>query len=272
MSDIAYFFEDKELISLKVKSWETNFFNKKIGLLKILRPYNSLISDKQVLKGLEWLMLQEVCKSYKTIEVNLDIHNFRIISELENLGFRLVDSKVSFLTKGYKKDFLYSDIDFSEKRIDFASQTDMERVLKLTEKNLTDNDKFFSRYKYAPSFSKEECRNYYNAWIHNTLLHKDSLSAVTRNHLGEAIGYFVYKDFGRHKDLPLYKGIIAAVDPAYRGESLHLHMQSFLVEKFKSEPFYIDNTTQLTNFPVISNHIKSKRKLSRIVLTFFLNN
>jgi hypothetical protein len=46
-------------------------------------------------------------------------------------------------------------------------------------------------------------------------------------------------------------------------------MQSYLFQHMPRERFYVDNTTQLSNYAVIRNHIRGKRILDRIELTFF---
>lgn len=79
----------------------------------------------------------------------------------------------------------------------------------------------------------------------------------------------VSKKSGLFQGIPLYKAILAAVNPDYRANSYHLHMQAYLYKQFPEKQFYLDNTTQLTNIATIKNHIKSQKKLNRIVLTFF---
>ena len=66
-------------------------------------------------------------------------------------------------------------------------------------------------------------------------------------------------------------GVLTAVEPAYRGEKAHLSMQSFLYQHIPENRFYLDNTTQLTNFAIIKNHITSQKKLNRMDLFFYLS-
>jgi hypothetical protein len=68
--------------------------------------------------------------------------------------------------------------------------------------------------------------------------------------------------------LPIYKGILTAIDSDVRGKNTHLVLQSFIFKQIKEEQIYIENATQVSNIPIIRNHIRSHRMLDSV--TFIL--
>lgn len=82
--------------------------------------------------------------------------------------------------------------------------------------------------------------------------------------------FFIIERVKDYENLPRFKGILTAVKKEHRGQKLHLAMQSHLYKHLGIEKFYLDNTTQLSNMPVIKNHIKSNRRLHQMSLTMML--
>jgi hypothetical protein len=92
--------------------------------------------------------------------------------------------------------------------------------------------------------------------------------AVMRDN-GTVQGYFFYRQGDVHEELPVYKGMLAAVAADYRRYKSHLALQTFLFDQIPHDQFYVDNTTQLTNFPILKNHMTAQRQLQSVTFIFY---
>lgn len=248
-------------IHCELKNWESNFFKKKIFQLNI----NKALYDKALKDVLEDLLQKQ---KFDLIEINLDVKYIKAAEILEEIGFKLIDSRITFLTKIDSKEPKY---DFplmkSNHILRFYEKNDLPFLLELTHKYLTNNDDFVSRYKNLNYFNSSDGYEYFSKWISFSVNNPKSHTAIVEDK-GKVVGFFIFQRKENYNDIPLYKGILVAVDEAYRGYKLHLSLQSFLFKNLESQHFYIDNTTQISNYPVIKNHIRSNRKLDRMELTF----
>jgi hypothetical protein len=249
------------------KQWETDFYGRKFGSLQIRNfDYLNKFNDKEIAESLYILMMSADTNNYDIIESHININYISIIPIIEEVGFRLVDTRITFMTLIKKEENELRPL--STKTIAYATLHDLDAINKLTNECLVENKSFYHRFKDERYFSKDEIVRYYHAWISNHIADKDTYFIVMKDN-EKLFAYFIYKKSGFFEGVPLYKGILTAVHPDYRGNSYHLHMQAYLYKQFPEKQIYLDNTTQLTNVDTISNHIKSQKKLNRIVLTFF---
>lgn len=254
----------KNGISLNLKKWESEFFNKKL--------YQLTINESFVESDLFQSILDQLSEiKFDIIEINLNVKNIKVAEILEKIGFKLVDSRITFLTKIDLNEtkFDFPIIDKSHK-IRFYNPSDLSSLIQITEKYLTYNEDFISRYKNLHYFNIGDSEKYFKKWITYSVTNSASLTAVVE-HKGKVIGFFIFQRKEDIEKLPLYKGILVAVKHQYQGFKLHLSLQSFLFKSFNSKQFYIDNTTQLSNYGVIKNHIRSNRKLNKMELTFMFS-
>lgn len=259
--------DDQIIFTITNKPWESDFYGRKFGSLQIVNfDYFNKFNDMQITESLDPLMAAADKNNYNIIEIHVDVNNIRIIPILEGAGFRLVDTRINFITLIKKEENELKPL--STGTIAFATLDDLDAINKLTKESFVDNNSFHHRFKDERYFSKNEIVRYYYAWISNHIKDKDTYFIVMKDK-ERLFAYFIYKKSGFFQGIPLYKGILTAVDPDYRGNSYHLHMQAYLYKQFPEKQFYLDNTTQLTNIATIKNHIKSQKKLNRIVLTFF---
>ena len=259
--------EDKKIvISLKIKEWETDFFKRKFGSLFIKPNLLNKLSYKNINNAIDSLLSYADQKQYDLIELCIDISGIELISILEDKGFRLVDTRISFITLMKKKDIKKYSSDIGE--ISFASPGDLEELLNLTHLSFTNNHSFFSRFKNRAYFTQEDTEKYYSAWIKNYLGAKDTLFAVLKINK-KIIGYSIWKMVGHQMENYKYKAILSAVVPESRGHNIYFVIQSFLCNNIPKDQFYLDNSTQLTNSSIIKNHIRTQKKLGCINLTFF---
>ncbi len=254
------------VLHITPKPWESDFFNRTFGHLS-LNENQLKLADLKAQDRL-WRRALKFADQlpYDLIELTLDIKGFDMAPTCEDLGFRLVDSKVSFLTPITKS--AVQRFDVKNGRIDLAEPKDMDAIISLTNNAFVENQHFFSRFKNPRYFSHQESKAYYAAWITNHYNDPKCVFAVWR-HQGQCIGYYFYRQQGTLEGLPIYKGMLAAVDRGFQNQKAHVAMQTYLFARFTDPVFYVDNTTQLSNFPVIKNHVTSQRKLKNIELVFY---
>lgn len=254
------------IASLKINDWQTDFFNRKFGVLNIDHEIMSLLDTKDIVYILDTLDLYAGEKGYGLIELQCNISAISMIPVFEEKGFRLVDTHITFTA------FIEKPISFEfsskTKNISFATQNDIKDILSLTHKSFTNNPFFFSRYKNLHYFTPEETERYYSAWINNYWEDGDTLFSVIKIDQ-RVVGYTFFSPWGFKDGEKLYKAILSAVDPEYRGQKAQLVMETFLYHHIPEDRFYLARTTQLTNFPAIKNHIRSQKKLGEIKLIFY---
>ncbi|MGA9278028.1 hypothetical protein [Ilumatobacter sp.] len=245
------------------KRWDSTFFGRQIGSLS----WTELPADRKAGRT-ELGRIAELSDAagYSLVECHVGMTDFTLISLLEDIGFRVVDSRVRFLTRWTLADVpVTTPLDGA---IRWAVPSDRDRIVELTHEGFTDNDKFCSRFKNPDYFSAGDTRRYFEAWIDSTAFEADAASAVLEID-NEVRGYFIYQVRGEYEELPVVKGILTAVAPNSRGANGHLAMQAFLYHRLGLSDWFLDNTTQLTNTPVIRNHIRSSKRLDEIVLTLY---
>jgi hypothetical protein len=200
------------------------------------------------------------------IEVLVTPEQISNVPTLEDAGFRLVDSKMSFISKLSISDVVPKPVPFG--RLRQVRKEDLPCVSELTVRHLVDNPVVYSRFKNPDLYSREESIRYYDAWNLRAFREQPELFVVWEVE-GEVGAYFNYMRFDHPQFKPYFKGILTVVDPRYRGRNAQNIMQSFLFEKFQEPEWWIDNTTQISNTAVIKNHIKAGKAFHGSELIFF---
>lgn len=260
-----------------LKSWETEFFGMRWGLLKSnVASLTLAVSEdpKGIAQDLERI-LASADEQYDLVEFNCIQSDFLVVALLEEYGFRMVDTRITFKTLFNASQVKQQEnfkLDFPDLEIKDYAPAHMDGIIALTDKHLTGNPSFISRFKNTQFIRQGDCERYFRTWIRNSLQSPDAVSAVLTSKNGTVEGYFIYEKKGDEDGKPVYKGILTVVNDRYRGKSTHLALQAYLFSRIKEETYYIDNTTQLTNIPVIKNHIKSHRLLDHIAFTFYRKN
>lgn len=255
--------------TLKEKEWETNFFGFKYGVLQVsgeqtLDSFRGNLSE--VRKSLSDI-LSIANSDFDYIEVNLDSLYFFVIPILEDFGFRLLDTKNTYLTK-FTQDGLKGQIFElmdSNLRIRKKRDSDFDTILKMAVDVMVNDKVFVSKYKNLDFFDVGIAEKYYKEWIRNTFYSENSYFSILTNSNDDVKGFFIYDRSKNTKEgLPIYKGILTAIDSDVRGKNLHLVLQSFIFKQITEEQVYIENATQVSNIPVIRNHIRSHRMLDNV--------
>ena len=254
------------MASLNVKDWDTMFFKRKFG---ILNPYirNLLRLDNDGINYVLDNLLSFADKNqFRLVEIQCPVTAIPLIPLLEEKNFRMVDTRITFITLQKKLNLNKPSSNIG--MIMLAERGDLDQILHLTHQSFTNNPFFFSRYKDKRYFTEEEIERYYTAWIENHIEEQNTIFGCLKNS-DKVIGYNIYKLIGLHNDKPLYKTILVAVDPDFRGQKAQMFMESTLLNYIPEDEFYIDDTTQLTGTAAIKNHLRSQKTLYNISLFFY---
>lgn len=257
-----------QTFSTAIKDWESNFFGFNFATLNVDAgiDINHFFEDYEKYKSELSQLLANADKDFELLEAIVDTRISFVMPLLEDLGFRFVDSKISFLTPFEKSNIQGQIFEVQNSKIKIREkvEADYKAISDLSINFMVHDKLFVSKYKNKLFFAPDLAEKYFREWIKNTFKSENAIISVAVNELDEVIGFFIYEKKGTHKDIPVYKGILTVVNPAYRGSDTHLSLQSFIFNKIADEKFYIDNTTQVTNVPIIRNHIKSDRYLNNI--------
>ena len=246
--------------SIEPKKWESEFFGKDICSLKI---------GSYDINYIEFVKFINQSK-FDILEFNLPITDIDQAYKFEKVGFQLVDSRITFITKFEKEKWL-NEIPRPENiSLRTFVENDIPTIEALTNEFLHNSRSFKSRYQNLYFFNPGDSERYFKQWIKNTITDSNSIISVAVNRHDTVVAYFIYQKKGDYNSLPLYKGILCSVTKKYQGLKLHLLLQNHIFKLIQQQVFYIDNTTQLSNLPIIKNHIRSKRNLISSFLTFMM--
>jgi ribosomal protein S18 acetylase RimI-like enzyme len=253
-------------VELREKAWETEFFARRFGRLALERQEPKDVEAPALDRALREALSSGDRDGFDLIEVELDTSWFPHIGLFEDHGFRLVDTKVRFLTFAQKPKMDGEQI--AEGDVLFASEDMKEEILGLTRKAFVENPLFTSRFNNPAYFSRQDTERYYAARIENSMRDRNSLFAVMRDE-GKIVGYLIYTRAGEHRGDPLYKATLIAVAPEHRGKRIYFALGSFIYRHFPEGDVYLDMTTQLTNLSALRNLIKERRTLEKVQMVFY---
>lgn len=263
----SWYSEDgRVVVELREKTWETEFFGRPFGRLEIRAHEPSSVDSRALDQAFQEVLPPGDRGGFDLIELELDSSWLLHVGLFEDHGFRLVDTKVRFVTFAQKPRMGGEPI--PEGDVCFASQDMKEEILDLTRKAFLDNPLFTSRFNNPRYFSREDTERYYAARIENCMRDPSSLFAVMRDE-GRIVGYLIYTRTGEHRGKPLYKATLIAVAPENRGKRIYFALGSFVYRHFPENDVYLDMTTQLTNLSALRNLIKERRTLENVQLVFY---
>ena len=253
-------------LGLSEMKWESEFFGRRFGRLDLSTQDVRCVEADALDQALKDTLKFGDQSGFDVIEGQLDISWLHHVHLFERNGFRLVDTKLRFVTWMPKAGM--KDPAVAEGEVGFASVDMKEEILRLTHSAFTHNPSFKSRFNNERFFTKSDTERYYAARIDNCLGDPDTLFAVMRDE-GKVVGYLVYTKTGAQEGEPLYKAALAAVAPEYRGRRIYFSMGSFVYRHLPGDGAYLDMTTQLSNLSTIRNLIKAQRNPDSIQLVFY---
>jgi hypothetical protein len=249
---------DKLGYELSRKPWDSDFFGREIYQLSVTGdlPLEALSEDLTRLDE----------EGVWGVECSLITSHLHRVASLENLGFRLCDSKIQFISQVSVEGMEVDGLPFGIIRE--VLPDDLAQVEDLTVKALVDNPRFTSRFNDRRLFSREESIRYYSAWNKLAFEEDPTLFAVWADQ-GEIRAYFTFLRRKTPGGELIFKGGLTAVQEEYRGHGAQNILQTYLFHNFGVPVFLLDSTTQLSNLPVVNNHIKAGKSYRDSALVFY---
>ncbi len=249
------------------EAWEASFFGFPV---EEIRMGNSLLADVAD----EVSALIEGAAPDTLLKVSVDARRLHAIPWLERQGFELWETRYVWLTTWSRDELTQTHALHASKpedRIVWGAEAHHEAILSMTQEQVAKSTAVVNRFD-SPFYPEGSSETWYAKWIAQVLQNPEALVAVAEHGEDrEVAGYFIYLPGEPQDGVDVYKGILSVIQPAHRGRNLHVHLQQFLFEEMakRHERVTLDNTTQVSNYPVIRNHAKSGRRPDHIELVMF---
>lgn len=212
--------------------WDSSFFEKRIGELKINSFKPSRVKSAIERAGQE---------GFQYLRCKITSQDTSITEHLESLGFYLTDIGVIFAIETVK--FLFQDIDISSKTGKAVKVADLQDipVLKKMIRGLFPESRFYN----DPFFSKAEADRLYEAWIENSVKRE---AADIVFHIPNS-GFVSCRKSGRHTGEIVLIGIKKGLRGKGFGTSLVQEaVRWFITQDIKS----VSVRTQLKNLKALN--------------------
>lgn len=247
------------LVVLRLLPWDTKFFGFTMGKLDYLVSmggYEKSITIKRYLLS----SLMAVCRREKFIHLNcrVDIEDISSLHALEENGFRIMDTMVTFAFDCRKPKISYLR---SIYRVRNFKKSDLPYLIDIAESSFSKD-----RFHLENSIPKEKANSLYGEWIRNSS-HKDHI-LVSVNSADTPVGFFTHRLFGRLFEFTNYKIMgdngLMAVAPSAKGAIVGL--MKVVLENARPHCNYVEFYTQLSNVEVL--HLFGKFNLNFIVAQY----
>lgn len=248
-------------LEIKKIDWDSAFFG---------RDFYSL--DAQ--SGIDY---EQLAVDLKNLDISgafgvmcqINIRSIEVIPQLEMLGFRLVDSRMEFVTHTFRGT---QEIAAPVGEFRRYESNDWDGLVDLTLKNFVDNPHFKSRYTNRDIFSREESLRYFLQWHHWVLDVSPDLflSWIDGDKYVGFYSILRIPEIEIHR--PRYKVGLAAIDSEYRAHNGQNLMQAWLFRESIDPEWTTVNSPQLTNTSGVKNNIRSGKEFKSVELFFFRKN
>lgn len=243
------------------KEWDSEFFGRLFLSADLSREistegWKELELEIEALKaGGAWLL-----------EARLQSSHFHNATKLEDLGFRLVDSRLEFSTLTRRSEAVHS---IPTGHFRWYQGSDWSSLEGLTRSQFATNANFKSRYNNRQYFSEEESHRYYMQWHRWALESENPLFCVWEVD-GVFAGFYSILRQSVRGSVPRYKVALAAVEPPFRSYGAQNQMQFWIFENAPDEEWLTINSPALTNLSGLKNNIRAAKELSYVEAYFFL--
>jgi len=216
--------------------WDSTFFNKKIGELKV---------STKSLTQLETILNSAQKNGFKYIICKIRSQQTSTIKLLESSGFYLSDIGITWAIEPNK--FQYRNMNKNlntRKSIKIAAEKDIP-ILKEMVKSLFLESRFYN----DPFFSKREADNLYQTWIENSV----------KGNAADIVLHIIAKGFIVCKKLPLRTGeiVLIGVKKGLRGKGIGTILTEKAIKWFKTQGVKLVTVrTQLKNLNAMNFYAK----------------
>jgi hypothetical protein len=246
---------------LTFKEWDSRFFGKDFYVLKV-----DSLSD---LGGVRKELAELDARGVFGVECQINIRNMDVIPHLEDMGFRLVDSRMEFITHTFR-----GEADIQAPVGDFRryEDRDWDELAAITIENFVDNPNFKSRYTNPNLFSREESVRYYLQW-HKWVLDVSPDLFLSWVDGEKYVGFYsILRLPDAERGIPNYKVGLLAIHADYRSHNGQNLMQAWLFRETSDTDWTTINSPQLTNTAGLKNNIRSGKEFKAAELFFFRKN
>lgn len=246
--------------AIRRKEWDSEFFGRDIFEANFdysigSKDAEAIVREIASLRHSDRLLIQARVRS----------EYFTNIPILEEIGFRLVDSRLEFSTKTYRRDFMSSH--FTES-LRWYRHDDWAQIRELTISQFVDNQNFQSRFNNRQYFTRDESLRYYLQWHRLVLENPHPLFCVWETGSSISGFYSIVRKPGTASS-PDYKVALAAVRPGSPGSGMQNKMQFWIFQNCPDTEWSTINSPALTNLPGLKNNIRAGKELSHVEAYLF---
>lgn len=242
--------------------WESNFFGRPIFGIDLLKPITREDTD-QLYQEMNHLGVYP-----RTLfQVRVRSTSFDSIHMLEDIGFRLVDSRLEFATRTRRLDYVDTGR-LPVGQLRWFQESDLQGIEKLTSSQFSLNASFKSRFNNRRYFTQAESHAYYMAWHQLALKNEYPLFCVWENN-GNIVGFYSIIRQPTEVEFPLYKVGLAAVEPDFRSLGAQNQMQYWIFSNSPDSEWTTINSPALTNISGLKNNIRAAKELSHVEFILF---
>lgn len=234
------------LASLAYLPWDSRIFGFKMAKIAHIissGPYANALRIKQRLI----LFLLELCKKKNITQLScrLDSADISGIHALEALGFKIMDSTVTYIFNRIKHKIPRLKVLYPTR---FFRKKDLRFLLKLA-----DNTFLKGRYYKDIYFPRDKVNRLYREWIRSYCLEPDNHRVIVAESKGNIAGFLVYKknrELKRICKIKVFGSGLSAVSPLAKG-AYPVLVKSVVGDVLSSNYDIGEFDTQLDNYEVI---------------------
>ena len=248
------------------EAWESSFFGFPIEELKIGK---SELTVDQVTAQLADLV--DCIQEDTLLKVAVDASQLHAIPWLERQGFELWETRFCGSRPGHENNCgkTFAQTPLSGDRMVWARESHHEAILHMTNVHLAKSTAVVNRFD-SPFYPEGSAEKWYANWISHVLQNPEALVAVAEHGEQGRWPDISSTCLANQKASPCTKAFCLSSSPSI-GDGICVHLQQFLFEEMatRHEQVTLDNTTQVSNYPVIRNHAKSGRRPEQVELIMF---
>lgn len=246
-----YFITFKEdvvdsIVSIKYLDWDSNIFNKKIGLFSICYGRLDKATSNKIMNTVDQFYIKE---NYECIFTKLSTDDYYTAHILENSGYNLMDSIITLKKKLTLDSEIKDNINCDIKLLDEA---DIDNVTKII-----DNLYSYGRFFVDEKLDKENVNELYKQWITNEIKNSD-VDVIGINKNNKLIGFMSCKY--KVNDIKELEGVInlVGIDKLYQGIGIGKELMNSVLNYLKNKNIGIVNVgTQINNIAAINFYISN---------------
>lgn len=260
--DSMYFVSKNEekvicIASIKYLNWDSEIFNKKIGLLS--NDYGEL--SKDILNEIDQFCMKN---KYECLFTKASTVEYEKMHLLEDFRFNIMDSIITLKIK--IKNRLNDNEDF-EFKSRILGKSDLSRIL-----DLIDNLYSFGRFFEDPNLDNNDVNILYKKWITNEI-NNENIDVIGIEYKNKLVGFISCK-YRTSKNDDEIEGVISLVgiDKNYQGLGIGKKLMNYVLSNFYDKGIEIVYVgTQIDNISALNLYISTGFRIENSVNSFHKN-